>query len=458
MMSFLKKKELKKIIAKEIVEDKKFKEQEKEIDCLQSQFNEISDDFQKEKNKINSNFITYINDKFEEIKKNLIQEINIRFNKQFEEILNLIKNSHSEIINKCIQNQNIIKTDMKKIINDIGKIQNKLNIENVQNNNNVNIDNSNNNNNYNYKYKKLINKNQDNKNMIYFSSNTIPNNLEHKRYYNYNYLSNKAQNININPEEQSIRLKTRKIDKNLDKNNRNSYLFEDKNEYNSYNQLNNFLKNNTNNSNLIGNNPNNKKKIDNDKKKKKEETFKLKHNDIKVNDRNDKPKISNKANDQNQKLYQSINNVFFHDYQQKYIKDQKISEYKKEELQKEIFNDKVSGRNILKNYYMNFIEENILPLFKKNKNIIQSKLEIIKHNISVILECLGIDKNYYNNYYYQYETTNKNKFNRYQSQEAVLRFRREFNISKEDFKDEALENKLIENNLDIYKTFGKIFG
>ena len=146
-----KKEELKKIITKEIVEDKKFKEQEKKIDYLQSQFKEISDDFQKEKNKINSNFITCINDKFEEIKKNLIQEINIHFNKQFEEILNLIKNNHSEIINKCIQNQNIIKTDMTRIIKDIRKIQNKLNIEKVQNNNNINIDNSNNNNNFNYK-------------------------------------------------------------------------------------------------------------------------------------------------------------------------------------------------------------------------------------------------------------------------------------------------------------------
>jgi len=58
-----------------------------------------------------------------------------------------------------------------------------------------------------------------------------------------------------------------------------------------------------------------------------------------------------------------------------------------------------------------------------------------------------MDKNYYNNIYYQYEI-NKSKFNRHQCQEAVLRFRKEFGISKEDFKDEALENKLIENNLD----------
>ena len=162
------------------------------------------------------------------------------------------------------------------------------------------------------------------------------------------------------------------------------------------------------------------------------------------------PKEQNKKN-----IYNSINIIFFVDYQQKIIREQKINEYQKEELKKEIFNDKKNGRNILKNYYMNYIEENILPLFKKNIN--SSKLEIIKYNISIILECLGMDKNYYNEYFNQQEAKQK-KFNRQQFREAVIKFRKEFNISKEDYADEPLENKLIENNLDIHKTFGKIFG
>ena len=155
------------------------------------------------------------------------------------------------------------------------------------------------------------------------------------------------------------------------------------------------------------------------------------------------------------KIYQSINNIFFIDYQQKFIKEQKINEYQKEELKKGIFNDKKNGRNILNNYYMNYIEENILPLFKKN--ISSSKLEIIKYNISIILECLGMDKNYYNEYFNQQEAKQP-KFSRQQSREAVIKFRKEFNISQKDYTDEALENKLIENNLDINKTFGKLFG
>ena len=119
-------------------------------------------------------------------------------------------------------------------------------------------------------------------------------------------------------------------------------------------------------------------------KKPKDGALKLGYNNIEVYDRNDQPNISKKTNDQVQKFYQSINSIFFYDNQQKYIKDQKINEFKKEELQKEIFNDKIKGRNILKNYYMNYIETTILPLFKKNKNINTSKLETIKYNLSVM--------------------------------------------------------------------------
>ena len=105
---------------------------------------------------------------------------------------------------------------------------------------------------------------------------------------------------------------------------------------------------------------------------------------------------------------------------------------------------------------MNYIEKIILPLFRRNKNIIQSKLDIIKYNISIILECLGMDKDYYNNFYSENEK--KQKTNRNQSHEAVLIFRKEFGINKEDFTDEAIEKRLLENNLDVYKAFGKMFG
>ena len=68
-----------------------------------------------------------------------------------------------------------------------------------------------------------------------------------------------------------------------------------------------------------------------------------------------------------------------------------------------------------------------------------------------------MDKNYYNNYYLQNNIKLK-KFNRNQSREAVLKFRKEFNICREDIADEALERILKENNLDPNKAFAKIFG
>jgi len=488
-------------------DDPEIQQQNKQIEELKKQIEANKIDIDKDYNivcqeqlKLFDNFQKDLEEKFNSYEKLVIDEINDlkenlnkQTNKQFDNIIKDIK----EKINGDIKNQT--------------GIQNELIAENENNYINEKKENTNNTNNYNKGFKsKTINKEnpndsdckrsnyinkdeenpedsvhkkfnnsneyedqlndsnkkidiqyQSNNNNVILNNKRISKNMNVKREPNMNVKRepsqyNEQKKIIINPEKQSIGLRTIKMDKNLGDYNRNSYIFEDKNENPPYNQYNNFLKNNTNNSNLFGYNQNNKKKIDNDKKKK-EEPFKLKHNDIEVYDIDDKSKISNKANDQNQKIYQSINSIFFYDYEQKYIKDQKINEYKKEELLKEIFNDKITGRNILKNYYMNFIEENILPLFKKNKNIIQSKLETIKYNISIVLECLGMDKNFYNNNYYQYET-NKPKFTRQQSQDAVLSFRREFNISKEDFTDAALEKKLIENNLDKNKTFGKIFG
>ena len=52
----------------------------------------------------------------------------------------------------------------------------------------------------------------------------------------------------------------------------------------------------------------------------------------------------------------------------------------------------------------------------------------------------------------------KNVVDRGQSIEALHRFRKEFQIIEKDYADEGILNRLIENYLDIYKTFSKIFG
>jgi len=468
--------ELRKTLAKKIEgeengmdnedEDEEYKAQIKEIESLKCKINELKqennnkniknnynndeimkklqtqiDDYQEELiNKLNSNFINYINGKLEEIKKYINEKINININKEFEDILNHIKNSVTEIINKCTKSQDQIKKDK-------GKTQNELNVEKIEDNYNINKDNSNDNI---YNLKEINNNKQENNNLKFDNNSPSKKNYVKRNIYNNNLLN---ENKNNEKKEIIYSEKDSKISAKIDEESLES-LSPTRDKINNFRipdniKINRFIKKGISRYDL---NKKNDYIINSNKK----ECFIKKHYNTEANDRNDKPIISQKKND-NQKIYQSINSIFFYDYQQKYIKDQKINEYKKEELQKEIFNDKIKGRSILKNYYMNYIETIILPLFKKNKNIIQSKLEVLKYNISVILECLGMDKNYYKNYYNQYEIKKLN-FDRSNSQEAMIKFRKEFNISKEDFTDEAIEKRLIENDLDIHKTFEKMFG
>ena len=453
----------------EDIQDPELQEQIKEIEQLKKQIND-------------NNFNDIDNNKFNEtlqIFDNFKQDLenNLKRYDQFvNDKINLIKETINEQTNKFEDILKEINEAIKENINDENYSLKELNDENVQENKDINMDYiDNSNNNISNDIKINTQKKENNIDVIFNNTMTKENNNykrkkinNKKNLINENQINEKKREI-INPK---VPIDITKKDDDeiyeyLPENNKNSFFNFEKKENNTYNinEFNNFrrhknnLSNNTNNLNL-------KNKFDYEKTKK--EVYKLEYSNI-INNKNNK--IINNNNNSNEikdrngnqkkegdnKIYQSINNIFFYDYQQKYIKDQKINEYQKEVLQKEIFNDKIKGRNILKSYYMNYIEKIILPLFKKNKNIIQSKLEIIKYNISVILECLGIDKNYYNSYYYQNEPSIK-KVSKAQSIDAMLKFRNEFKISKEDITDEALENRLKENNLDIYKTFGKIYG
>ena len=369
---------------------------------------------------INKNF----NDKLEEIKKYIDEAMKI----QLKNILTHInKNNDNENLNKNNNNQKIIfkvNEDNKGIKNETK--YKKLNLYNCQTN---------------YNYGNFNNKNKE-KNIIVndFKNNDIKN--SNLFFLNQNNIIKRKDN-NINKEDLNPKYNEEKIFKK-------KIHLENENPEKNENKTNNFIRINNN---FYNNKPKNLKISEISS-----------NNNRNINDMNkigedSKFKTFNSEAKENKesKLYQSINNIFFYDYQQKYIKYQKINEYQKDELKKEILNDKIKEKNILKKYYMNYIEKIILPLFRRNKNIIQSKLDIIKYNISIILECLGMDKHYYNAYYYQNET-NKKKPERSQSHEALLRFRKEFEINKEDVTDNALENRLIENDLDIFKTFRKIYG
>ena len=108
-------------------------------------------------------------------------------------------------------------------------------------------------------------------------------------------------------------------------------------------------------------------------------------------------------------------------------------------------------------YWLNFIEVNVLKLFKR-KELNENQRDILKYNIETVLEICGKDKNTYRNYYYPEARAKPKVVNRGKSVEALKKFRKEFSISDKEYSDEGLINRLNENNLDIYKTFEKIFG
>ena len=157
------------------------------------------------------------------------------------------------------------------------------------------------------------------------------------------------------------------------------------------------------------------------------------------------------------KIYTSVNKIFFSDYQQKYPKPQKINDIEKEELVREIIKEMKNNNKGLIKYCLNYIEENVLKLFKR-KDLNDEQREILKFNIETVLEICGKDKNTYRDHYYPETRVKRKVVDRGRSIEALQKFRKEFSISDKDYADEGLLNRLIENDLDIYKTFEKIFG
>ena len=148
---------------------------------------------------------------------------------------------------------------------------------------------------------------------------------------------------------------------------------------------------------------------------------------------------------------------FFSDYEQKFIKPIKISDNEKKEIEKELVKEKREGKDNLKTFCINFIETNVLPFFKR-RELTDDKRDILKYNIEKILQCCGMDKNTYRDDYYPEIIKKRKVMERKKSVEALRRFRKEFNIDKSQFNDEGIILRLEENNLDIYKTFQKMFG
>ena len=151
-----------------------------------------------------------------------------------------------------------------------------------------------------------------------------------------------------------------------------------------------------------------------------------------------------------------FNSIFFKNQQQNIINVEKISEQKKEKLINYYIKDLKEKRNIVPMYATSFIESNVLKIFKQ-PNISKDALDIIKYNISSVLQCINMNPEHYSAYYYPNIRAEK-RVNRRSSVEAAKAFRKEFNIKNEDLNEEVLIETLNQNDNDLYKTFGLIYG
>ena len=156
------------------------------------------------------------------------------------------------------------------------------------------------------------------------------------------------------------------------------------------------------------------------------------------------------------KIFSNLNKIFFIDNQQKNERFEKINDFELYHLKKEVEKEFNEGKFVLKNYCQNYIEENVLPILKKN-NLNNEQFNVWKYNIEKILESFGLPKDYYLDDIYQYKIK-KYKVDRKKSIDALRKFRKEFGITEKEFSDEGIIQRLNENGLDIYKTFQKMFG
>ena len=149
-------------------------------------------------------------------------------------------------------------------------------------------------------------------------------------------------------------------------------------------------------------------------------------------------------------LLNLMTNIFFKDERLTEINTQKIDENYLKILREEYLKHKNEEKN------NNFIKANCLKLFKGYKKIEKNDLEIIKDKISLVIQCLDMNKDYYKEYYYLAKEGNYKKYQI--AAKAAQSFRKEFNISEYDINEQIQVKTLSENNNDIYQTFAIIYG
>ena len=455
---------------------KKYKEEkQKEIKSLEEELKKLKKINEEIKNEKEDDI--HLNDDIiENLKKDIINEINLKIDEEFKDnINNKIEELNKLNIKQC---ENLINEQFEKVkkeANDkldaqlnktnniIKEMQNKLkeanNINNIMNNVEENP-----------KPKlthKLIKRDKkgnlkEDHNIKLYPNNNINRDINDNNNIldsdNDEKIKNENENHNNNKDLKNIDMNVEE-DENIDEEDVNKSDASVKNINAHHNNL--FNKPYVNQNNLIkmkgannieGNNIN----IDyNYFDHKKKEQPKKPIQNVEMNKNNNNNAIQRKkTNDINLLVF--LNTIFFKNQQMTEIKNQIMNENQKETLRKAYFKHINEPKNIVYIYVNNFISRNVLKLFSK-QNIPKESLEIVKNNIAEVLECIGMDKNYYKPYYVQ-EVKKRKKGNRQASVEAAIKFRKEFNTSKDDLNEEVLVNKLMEKDNDIYQVFGEIYG
>ena len=293
--------------------------------------------------------------------------------------------------------------------------ENKQNNRTNTNNSNISINNSSNNSQNNKQYKNELNKDY---NLI---QNMEENEIDNENSFNINSGNKNSFNIST------------KQNKNIKQNNNNYSIFNKKNNQKAIK------------TNINMKNENNIKNL----------------NKNSINGKNYKEKKENEKNDNEKKPIRNIlslaNNIFFIDNGQNYPKKEKINDMKINEIIRELEREIKNNDKTLIEYFPIFIESNVLKHFKR-RDLNDEQREILKYNIKTILKICGINPTKYSEYYYPEVNNKRRSIDRNMSIEALKKFRKEYGISKEEFSDEGLIRRLNDNNLDIRKTFEKMFG
>ena len=398
-------------------EVKKYKQkQEEEIQSLEKELDElkrVNDDLENE----NDNNIFLSNDLINNLKKDIINEIFLKIGEELKAKMKEIEKNinQEELIKKYEKyiDEQIIKKKEKilhEIIPPIGEIMRRQ--KNIEYKINNAINNAN---------KKAIKENQNQE------KNQRQNNQNYKNVKNKNDLSN--ININLfnrgNNQYQIKNYKNQNQENVIDNGEINLYKSNKVNQLNNIHLLNNLEK---------------------------KEPKKANADKYKVQKINEPPLQKKKSNEIN--IFDLLNNIFFKDENQKIINEEIINDDSKNLIHTIYINYINKGKNEITPFVKNFIENNVLPIFKQD-NISEGTLNIVKYNISEILEAISMNRNYYSGYYFH--QFKKGIKNRQKSVEASKKFRKEFNIGKDVINDEDLIKKLDENDNNINKTFARMY-